>query len=206
MDNKQQYQLASAACGVLHNLYFHRPNAEFVGQFSDGQMLAAWPQFGDDAAHQAAISAIQSALASTDVDGLERDYYRLFIGPGKMLAYPWGSVYTDRENLLFADSCQAFNRFCQRWQVQVSLDQHQPLDHIGIMLGILGQLLSNDQQAAVDELLTEHLMPWAPRMLSCVIEQADSNYYRGFAQLTAQLLQRLMMERGLSAKQVLLYI
>ncbi|QIZ78259.1 TorD/DmsD family molecular chaperone [Ferrimonas lipolytica] len=196
---------ASAISGVLHNLYFNKPTTEFLADFRAGTLLRSWPQLGDATTHQHAIELIQSSLNELTDEQIERDYYRLFIGPGEMQAYPWGSVYTDRENLLFGASTQALLTFLQRWQVEVNLDSHQPHDHIGLLLGVLGQLLANEQLVAVDELLQQHLMPWAPRLLECIDMGANSGFYRGFGMLTQALLNRLMAERELTAHKVQLF-
>lgn len=205
MTSIETNQYAAAICGVLHNLYFHKPTAQFLAQFRQQPLLESWPQMAETGIHNSAIALMQASLEQESDDQIERDYYQLFIGPGDMQAYPWGSVYTDRENLLFGNTTQAWMAFLKRWQVSIELDEHQPQDHLGIILGVMGQLLENDQQRAVNELLTEHLMPWAPRLLECIETHANTGFYRGAGQLTAQLLQRLMSDRELTATQVVLF-
>ncbi|QIZ78031.1 TorD/DmsD family molecular chaperone [Ferrimonas lipolytica] len=205
MNEIELLPLAAATSGVLHNLYFAKPTEAFVNQFSDGELLQSWPQFGDEQAHRLAIKLITDSIVNDSAYEIERDYYQLFVGPGAMTAYPWGSVYTDKENLLFGATAVAFKEFCQRYGIELTLDHHQPLDHIGLVVGVLGSLLQNEQLQATDELLVEHLMPWAPRLLECVNGNAKTGFYRGFAMLTEQMLARLMAARELNPKELTLY-
>ncbi|WP_028116485.1 TorD/DmsD family molecular chaperone [Ferrimonas senticii] len=205
MTSPATFANAAAICGVLHNLYFHKPTPAFLANFRDSELLASWPLLASEAEHQQALALISQSLAELTDEQIERDYYRLFVGPGEMLAYPWGSVYTDKENLLFGVTSIAFSQFLKRWQIELQLDSHQPLDHAGLMLGVLSQLLQGQHLQAVDELLSQHLMPWAPRWLACIEQGADSGFYRGMAQLTAQVLNALMQAQNLTADALPLY-
>ncbi|MFI3246531.1 MAG: molecular chaperone TorD family protein [Ferrimonas sp.] len=198
-------EIFSAISGVLHNLYFSVPTPTALALWRQGDLLASWPKLAAPAAHQAACQEMERSLQQDDDAVIERDHYRLFIGPGEMLAYPWGSVYRDRENLLFSSSAQAVQHFVERWQLTLTLAHHQPLDHIGLLLGMLSQLLANEQWQAVDELLQQHLMPWAPRFLECTQTHAQTGFYRGVAQLTSQFLQAIMAERQLAITPCPLY-
>ena len=65
------------------------------------QAAVEWP-FVDEAEARCDLDLMRSGLAEgIDADGLVWEYRRLFIGPAPKPAPPWGSVYTDRECVVF---------------------------------------------------------------------------------------------------------
>ncbi|MEG2851090.1 MAG: molecular chaperone TorD family protein, partial [Raoultibacter sp.] len=101
----------------------------FVGESLGGFYLQD-PEHGDITPAFAAIAALDVAEAAQDwpfvapavaasnltlmkeglADGLGNEeliweYRRLFIGPAPKPAPPWGSVYTDRESVVFGQTC-----------------------------------------------------------------------------------------------------
>ncbi|MBY5993279.1 molecular chaperone [Ferrimonas balearica] len=180
------YPYAAAACGVLHNVFYHKPTPAFLAELSDSGLLDQWPDLGTPTG--AAIAQVKASLAQDDFDTIEREHYRLFIGPGEIAAYPWGSVYTDKENLVFGDTTVALARFCREKGVAFELAHREPEDHIGLILALLGQLFEQQDQAGVTDLLTHHLLPWSHRFTEAVAREARTGYYAGFGDLLATLL------------------
>ncbi|GAA5186831.1 TorD/DmsD family molecular chaperone [Ferrimonas gelatinilytica] len=180
------FPYAAAACGVLHNVFYPKPNPAFLAELTDSGLLAQWPGFGQDPAD--AVASILDSLKQDDFDAIERDYYQLFVGPGGMAAYPWGSVYTDKENLVFGDTTLAWQQFCQQQGLTFELDHNEPQDHIGLILAVLSQLFEQGDETAIMTLLSDHLLPWSHRFTEAVTTQAHTGFYRGFGQLTALLL------------------
>ncbi|QIZ76295.1 TorD/DmsD family molecular chaperone [Ferrimonas lipolytica] len=205
MNNSQFINYASAISGILHNLYFIKPTPEFLANFREPVFLNSWPTMGSVERHNLAIELIKRSLLTMSDKEIERDYYSLFIGPGAMKAYPWGSVYTDKENLLFGATCVAYTRFLRSWQIEINLDKNQPYDHIGLMLGVISELLNNNQLTALDKLLSVHLLPWSNRLLECIDIHANSGFYRGMAMLTSELLNALARRRKLTPSRVEIY-
>ncbi len=180
------FPYAAAACGVLHNLFYQKPTPAFLAELADSGLLAQWPDFGQDP--DTALTEIRHSLEQDSFDTIERDYYQLFVGPGGMSAYPWGSVYTDKENLVFGDTTQAWLDFCQQQGLTFELAHNEPQDHIGLILAVLAQLFERGDEAAIRALLSDHLLPWSHRFLDAVATEARTGFYRGFSRLTALLL------------------
>jgi len=194
-----------AALRVLHNQFYHSPSSARLEALAQGGLLDAWPALGSAEVLGKAITGIKDSLQRGEPEAIEIDYYRLFVGPGPVLAYPWGSVYTERENLLCGESTIAFQKFCRAHGVELQPMQAGPTDHFGLILAVLAELLEQGNDEGSNELLQQHLMPWATRMLELVCQHAATDHYRGFAQLTGQLLACLVNERSLSVSKKVLY-
>ncbi|ABV35920.1 cytoplasmic chaperone TorD family protein [Shewanella sediminis HAW-EB3] len=182
MQTKHQLLLASAASGILHNVFYSRPTPEFLCSLSS--ILKQWPL--QTVPSKMAIEHIVNSIEIDDVTTLDEDYHALFVGPGKRHAYPWGSVYTDKEKLLFGDSTVAFEHFCLSHGIEFELDGNEPTDHVGLLLGALSTLLKQsdpEHLQAVSSLLEVHLLPWVSAFLDAVDENSVTGYYRGFSKL-----------------------
>lgn len=158
---------------------------------------ADWP-FADAAAAEGALALMVEGLAAgADNDDLVWEYRRQFVGPGRFPAPPWGSVYTDRECVIFGESTLALRAWMRRAGINRTTDERTPEDHIGLMLAMLAFLAQNRPEL-VDEYLRDHLLTWAPHYLE-VLEGATTHpFYRGLAQLTRASLEGLGAARELS--------
>ncbi|SHI03309.1 TorD/DmsD family molecular chaperone [Ferrimonas marina] len=174
----------SAALEILASLFYRRPDADQLAALAEP--LSQWPELGSQGPDQA--RALATALSATEFEAISRDHYDLFEAPKGRKAYPWGSVYTHKDNLLFADSCRAYQAFLREQGMQFELTANEPVDHIGLMLGALAHLVAQQQDDAAQTLLGEHLLPWAGRLFECVQEGASTAYYRALTTLTESLL------------------
>ncbi|SHI03392.1 TorD/DmsD family molecular chaperone [Ferrimonas marina] len=197
------FSLAAAACGVLHNVFYQKPSQALLDELSQTELLDHWPEFEQPVAP--AIALIRTALAEQDQTALEREHYRLFIGPGPMEAYPWGSVYTDKENLMFGETTRELEQFCRDKGIAFELTQREPVDHIGLILAILNHLFEQQDEEGVKVLLGQHLLPWSHRFIEAVEQANPSGYYRGFAQLLAILLADWQQRLAVQPRELILY-
>lgn len=203
----EEYAVAAAACGVLHNVFYQTPTAEYLSEIRHSGLLAGWPDYGAD--HAEAVARIEQSLAEDSPADIERDYYQLFIGPGGMTAYPWGSVYTDEENLVCGETTREFKHFCETRGVRFELEHSEPEDHIGLVAAALSRFF--DQAATtgssrdVAQLLADHVLPWSHRVLDNSGEHAQTGYYLGFAQLYANLLEHWQQSLGITPRELKLY-
>lgn len=158
---------------------------------------ADWP-FADAATAETALALMVEGLAAgADNDDLVWEYRRQFVGPGRFPAPPWGSVYTDRECVIFGESTLALRAWMRRAGINRTTDERTPEDHIGLMLAMLAFLAQNRPEL-VDEYLRDHLLTWAPHYLEVLEEATTHPFYRGLAQLTRASLEGLGAARELS--------
>lgn len=162
---------------------------------------AQWPFAGDEvAAVEGALAAMKEGLAAgADHDDVVWEYRRLFVGPGHLPAPPWGSVYTDRECVVFGESTLALRAWMRTVGVERLADERTPEDHIGLMLALLS-FLAAERPELVDDYLRDHLLTWAPHYLEALEEAAEQPFYVGLARLTRLTLAGLQRERGLTVE------
>ena len=157
---------------------------------------AEWP-FVEEAEARAALAAMVDGLAAgADNEALVWEYRRLFVGPGHLPAPPWGSVYTDRECVVFGEATLALRAWMRRVGVARTADERTPEDHIGLMLALLSYL-AEERPDLVDEYLRDHLLTWALHYLEALEAAADHPFYQGLAALTRSTLLGLQAARGL---------
>ncbi|KAA9001093.1 Tat proofreading chaperone DmsD [Affinibrenneria salicis] len=170
---------------MLGALLYYAPdderNAAILSQLRQHGRELTWP-CGRCEASAAALGQMVSGLAGEHRRALKQDWQRLFIGPDRLPAPPWGSVYLDRESVLFGDSTLALRQWLRQRGIAPQLERREPEDHIGLML-MLAAWTAENQPAWLDELLAEHLLPWAMRYLELLEPGARHPFYLGLARL-----------------------
>lgn len=101
------------------------------------QAAVEWPFVDEDEA-RADLSLMTAGLAGgCDADDLVWEYRRLFIGPAPKPAPPWGSVYTDRERVVFGATTLELRAWMRERGIARTTDEKTPEDHIGLMLVLM---------------------------------------------------------------------
>jgi putative dimethyl sulfoxide reductase chaperone len=136
------------------------------------------------------------------LDTLVDDYTRLFIGPGTLLAPPWGSVYFTKDRLIFQEQTIQVRQWYWRFGLQAEKLYQEPDDHIGLELIFVAHLAGlalaaldvQDQAAGKDLLeqqwafLQEQPLKWANLWCADVLEFSQSAFFKGVAQLIKGML------------------
>jgi TorA maturation chaperone TorD len=113
-------------------------------------------------------------------------WQRLFIGPWALPAPPWGSVWLDKESVLFGESTLELRQWMRDNQIAWEASQNEPEDHFGTLLMLAAWLVENQRYTTCDELLAWHLLPWAGRFLEVFVAQARHPFWQATGRL-AQL-------------------
>lgn len=186
---------------MLGAMLYYSPDAEQVAALStalaDEGWQTEWPLGQRDKVAEAALQ-VQQGLQPQQKTALLEEYQRLFIGPHALPAPPWGSVYLDRESVLFGDSTLALRQWMRTQGIQPLQQQREPEDQLGMML-MLAAWVAENQPQQLDELLTDHLLPWVPRCLELLAADTRHPFYQGLVQLTRLTLEGWQEQRGLSA-------
>ncbi|MFS2225826.1 Tat proofreading chaperone DmsD [Pantoea sp. B65] len=181
--DKQQYLAAVAISGrVLGALFYHAPDSEQVAPLLRMLSEPAWSQTWPLAHPQ--LMPLSVKLAQGQDRQLMAAWQRLFIGPDALPAPPWGSVWLDRESVLFGDSLLQLRKWMKQHGIHSGLRPGEPEDHIGALLMLAAWLAENGQQQRLDELLAWHLLPWADAFLQLLIARAGHPFYQALGQLT----------------------
>jgi TorA maturation chaperone TorD len=190
---------AIASCSqILGSLYLQDPKDEqakpLLEQLAALDSLDDWP-FGGEAERARAYELIHRGLAAPRLE-LAREYQRLFIGPHHFEAPAWGSVYLDRDQVLFGCSTLELRQWMRENGITMRTERREPEDHIGKMLLLLGWL-AQEKPELVAPYLAEHLTTWAPRYLELLKQDAKSPFYEGLALLTEATLESITDELAL---------
>lgn len=166
---------------VLGALFYFSPDSEQAAPLVSALTTSDWHQ--DWPLDQASLLPIAETLRTPFDEPLPDAWQRLFIGPWALPAPPWGSVWLDRESVLFGDSTLALRQWMRENNIAFEMQQNEPEDHFGTLLMLAAWLAENGRDAERDQLLAWHLLPWSQRFLTVFIEQAGHPFYTGLAQL-----------------------
>ena len=147
----------------------------------------------------------RSSLSTDDFNELCGDYNRLFVGPHKVLAAPWESVYFSTDRVLFQVQTLEVRNWYTRFGLQIVNRNREPDDHLGLELEFIAHLArlaleaqaSNDAEQlaqmldALRQFMKEHPLRWAPKCLNAIGQNSQTDFYRGIALLVAGGLKEL---------------
>ncbi len=176
------------------------PAAQAICELDVPLAAEAWP-FVDAARASEGLSLMQEGLADGLVaPALVDEYRRMFVGPAAKVAPPWGSVYTDKDMVVFGASTLALKAWLRCHGVSVAKgESDEPEDHIGTMLSLMGWLAQNKPDTLC-EFLQNHLLTWAGHFLGIVEAESVHPFYRGLADLTRHTLEGIQAELGLEVE------
>lgn len=160
------------------------------------EAAAEWPFVNDEEARTDLGLMVTGLSDGTDADDLMWEYRRLFIGPAPKPAPPWGSVYTDRECVVFGASTLELRAWMRERGIARTTDDKTPEDHMGLMLALMAWIARNQPQD-LDDFLRLHLLTWSTHFLDQLAEAATHPFYEGLARLTKATLEGIQTERDI---------
>jgi len=169
---------------VLGALFYYPPDAPEVAPLTDafvsGEWAEQWPLAPES------LAPLAATFSQPADESLPQAYQRLFVGPWALPAPPWGSVWLDRESVLFGESTLALRQWMRDNAIAFDTTRNEPEDHFGTVLMLAAWLSENERDSECEQLLAWHLLPWAGRFLSLFCEHAAHPFYLALGQL-AQL-------------------
>lgn len=114
---------------------------------------------------------------SSQSNNIEYDFNSLFIGPGKLFAAPYASVYLEQDKLLMGQSTLLMRKFMQHFGVGITENRGIPDDHISyeieFTLLLLRQIRAEKKYKTVlKEFCNTHFNLWVPRFIECILQNA----------------------------------
>ena len=141
--------------------------------------------FGQPVARDA-ILLMKESLAQDDATAIHEEFNRLFVGPYKLPAPPWASVYTDPEGVIFGNATLGVRPWMRDTLVRISLGNHEPEHQLGLAVSMLSWAISHDvSDEGIRCFLEQHLLSWAPFFLNLFEQGAQNAWYVGVARLAA---------------------
>lgn len=187
---------------TLGPLFAHDPSdrgiADVVASFGALDVAAAaseWPFVAPTRARECLGLMREGASRGVD-DGLVREYRRLFVGPAALPAPPWGSVYTDRECVVFGASTLALRAWMRERGIAATDGAKEPEDHIGRLL-LMMAWIARERPDLTGEFLCDHVLTWSSHMLEQLEAASGHVFYRGLAALAASSLEGIGAAMGL---------
>ena len=165
--------------------WWSRPVAEEVAAWREG-----WLDAADTARSLGCCGAdlVPLAAAVDDEAELLAEYERLFVGPGRVPCPPYESLWRDdgkrlEQGRLMSTATASVTRLYRGLDIAVRNDAHELPDHLAVELEALAYAFEVDEEAA-DELLSDHLLRWVPKLAATVEREAQLEFYRLLAGLT----------------------
>lgn len=173
---------------TLGALFYYDPAdprvSNLINLFSSSEWLVEWP-FTHDYDCQQIDRRFQDSLNNPEI--LQDAYQRLFIGPYALPAPPWGSVYLDKENVLFGISTLELRAWLRNNQINIELNQNEPEDHVGLLFLLTAWIIENKPEL-LREFLEIHFLPWVYRYLEKMQLNSGHEFYEATALLAAETL------------------
>lgn len=189
-----QHHLARADTYRLLSACYYEPEKAFLEEDIFGQLGQALSTLNFGPADEA--EALGTCFREADQDALLLDYTRLFLGPFKIRAKPYGSIYLDGENVIMGDSTMAVLALYREGGFQVSEAFGEVPDHVAVELEFLYLLNAHlgNRQTEMDQrehlaalkhsFLREHLGRWVVPFTKAITSSADTGFYRKVADIT----------------------
>jgi TorA maturation chaperone TorD len=184
MNNVSHRESFAFSARVLGALFYFAPDSEQAAPLVNALTAGGWTQ--DWPLAQDVLQHIEESFKVPADEPLMEAWQRLFIGPYALPAPPWGSVWLDRESVLFGDSTLALRQWMRENNIVFEMQQNEPEDQFGALLLLAGWLTENGRDTERDQLLAWHLLPWSTRFLSVFVENAGHPFYTALGKL-AQL-------------------
>jgi TorA maturation chaperone TorD len=150
------------------------------------------------------IQNMRKELKTGDrLESIRVDYAKLFVGPFKLLAAPYGSVYLDRERQMMGDSTLDVKSRYREAGLDTAKNFKDAPDHISAELEFMYFLIFKEIEAFADSdtetamgfiqkqksFLEDHLMAWVPHFAENIIQNAKNPFYPNLAKATQTFLQ-----------------
>lgn len=166
---------------VLGTLFYFAPDsaeaAPLVSVLTSDDWQTQWPLPPET------LSPLAATFKAKSEESLIAAFQRLFVGPYALPSPPWGSVWLDREKVLFGESTLALRQWVRDNGIHFEMQKHEPEDHVGLLLLMAAWLAETDRHRECEQLMAWHLFPWSSRFLDVFIENAAHPFYQALGHL-----------------------
>ena len=175
------------------------PSYDAIAQLNARAAADEWP-FADRDTVFRALCLMQEGLEDDfDENAIAWEYRRLFVGPGHKAAPPWGSVYTDKDGVMFGGTWLTLCEWMRANGLAVEGEGKEPEDHIGLMLEFMAWIADNRPEL-LEDFLALHLLPWAGHFTEVLEGAAQHPFFEALAVLTRASLAGIHQALGLQVE------
>lgn len=134
---------------------------------------------------------------NSELNELQVEYSRLFIGPFHLYAAPYSSIYLDKQVLVMGESTQQAIDFYVKAGLDPSDENKEPPDHISTELEFMYFLLFQKVVKKEDDsfkmsisFLEKHLCHWVPLFTKRIMESSENIVYLELSKLLDAFIQK----------------
>ncbi len=158
--------------------------ASAIRSLNEGEWPINLSDREDEAKLKVAFELLHKGLEPNQLESLHEEYNRLFVGPFTLPCPPWGSVYLDKDKVIFGTSTLDLRDWMKANGISLNLEMNEPEDHIGLMLIMISTLAGDAKEKQLSEILNNHFYPWIYNYLDCLEKSTTHDFYRGLAKLS----------------------
>ena len=178
------------------------PNEAFLDAIASDEAATFCALLGEDGEGRRLQEEIAASVVDASLDSVQQGYMHALVGPDKLAASPWESVYLGHDHLVFQKpTLEVRESFRSEGYIGKSYP-HEPDDHVGTELAFMATLAQKalDCYARGDTVecerllnvqrsfLEKHLLKWIGAYAQDFQRaQAENPLYATFAQLAALL-------------------
>lgn len=183
---------------TLHGVFGGEPTIGLLAAIDNqpfGEMLDLCADSDGDAFSllKEVVLALDTSAAS--IDALKSEYTVLFVGPAKLAAPPWESVYVGQENRLLQESTLAVRYAYAEFGYLPKECRKVADDHIALMMDFMAHMARRSRNefaegsteallkllSAQSAFIDEHLLNWVPAYATALSGAGTSPFYPRFA-------------------------
>lgn len=187
---RTDWDALAAAFGALGALHRQPPTAPVLE--SVRQLVDEWPLPETAGAHRGTEEWRASAAAGEDPETIARDHARLYGTAALARVAPYESVHRGADGLVFDAETLQVRQLYRTLGLSLPQVGREPDDHIGLEFDFMAQALDHAAQVedpdaalvAARRMLDEHLLQWAPDMLTAAASEAETHFLAGVAWLS----------------------
>lgn len=182
---------------LLHKVFGREPNSEILELLTadiTGESFGLLSEKDSDVMAKAAdfLSMIRSEMAGPKfIDSLKSEYNNMFVGPLKIIAPPWESIYVGKEAMLFQESTLRVRQFYRSFGMIPEGYPRVADDSLALELAFMAELASRSVKALAEgndeelknnvvgssKFLEAHLLVWVPKLVEKLVDATSDILY-----------------------------
>lgn len=158
-----------AQCLNILAIFFRYPpssdNFQSIANFFQSDWIPEWIEVIDESQQCAALS---------ETNELTDEEWQQNFGMEQVLtAPPWGSVYTDPEQVLYGATTVALQAELDSMGFAFQSEVKEPVDHIGLILMVMANIAQSNDLKTLERFQESHLTPWVEDYLRLLTESTN---------------------------------
>lgn len=161
-----------------------------------------WPFGSEDVLAQ--VQGLLKCAQRDTTEALVREYTRLFRGPARLPAPPWGSVYMDRDRVMYGWTWVELRNWMRSYGFVATYEENDPEDHLGRLL-LLAIEVMREKPELLCTFLGDHVLCWSSYFLELLDSSTEYPTYKAVAMLACASLEDIQDLLGITPAQRKLY-